>query len=201
MPNLSPHDVQLTYLRQAMFCLLGASASLCAAQEVDFSHLDMAYEPLPVKYFDTTADVKFSTPQLALKMFLIGAKKNRRTNHFCVIGYEWADGRREAPVFWKEGKEIMWWDGGSTTSWEDVNSIRHSKSNILGKDTVETFNEIRGSTYLMVRSGMEAIIRDCKKNGKWYVVKPFKAPPACKSYDECQRPGVNPLSQRWEQIP
>jgi hypothetical protein len=180
----------------AFFCLF--SGAMCTAQETDFSHLNDVYRRLPVRYFDTTTDAKFSAPQLAMKMLLIYESKNQRTNHFCVIGYEWGDGDRQAPVFWKEGEKIIWWDGGSSESRDDLNSIAvYAKRNILGKDTVDTADEIGTSTYLMLRSGVEAIIQDCTKNGNWYVIEPFKVPPPCKDY-ECDMPGVDPLSQQIE---
>jgi hypothetical protein len=189
-----------------------SSFAQAEAQENAFPDLDLVYEPLPVRHFDPETDPRFSDPELALKMRIIykeeppSAKKplrlNQRANHFCIIGYEWQDGRRQVPVFWRELGVVSWWRGRlndqSADSEGGVNSIAiFSRHTDVEKDTVSTETDLWGSTYLMIRSGVIAVIRDCALHGRWIVIDPFEIPPACDSnIGECDEPGVHPLSKR-----
>jgi hypothetical protein len=200
--------------KSLMGCLLLLALSSfvqVAAQGDSLPDLTTLYEPLPVRRFDPETDPNFSNPELALKMRMIYEEENpylkepprinQRANHFCVIGYEWRDGMRQVPVFWREFGEVTWWrgrDGRSADSEEGINSFSfYSRGTYVEKDTVSTVDDLGTSTYLRVRAGVIAVIRDCALNGRWVVIEPFEIPPACDSeLAECELPDVHPLSRR-----
>jgi hypothetical protein len=44
-----------------------------------------------------------NSPELAMKGAILMLKnQNKKTNHFCVLGLAWNNGRYEWPVFWME---------------------------------------------------------------------------------------------------
>jgi hypothetical protein len=186
--------------------LLSMALPAFAQANVDaFPDLDLLYEPQPVRHFDPEADPSFSEPELALKMRVIYEEEihrvNHRANHFCLIGYEWQDGKREVPVFWRELEEVTWWQGRNSQSADSeygVNSLYlYSRHTNMERDTVSTVADLGTSTYLRVRSGVISVIRDCARNGRWYVIEPFEIPPVCDSgLGECEMPDVHPLSRR-----
>ncbi|MDR2786814.1 MAG: hypothetical protein LBD06_00365 [Candidatus Accumulibacter sp.] len=179
-------------------------------QEEGFPNLTTYREPRPVRYFDPETDSHFSDPELALKMRVIYEEENpdakehnlnQRTNHFCLIGYEWQDGMRQVPVFWREIEEMTWWRGRSdprADSEEGVNTLYlYSRHTNVEKDTVSTDADGWGSTYLRLRAGVIEVIRDCALHGRWVVIEPFEIPPACDGeLGECELPDVHPLSRR-----
>jgi hypothetical protein len=168
------------------------------AEGNNFPDLGLVYEPQPVRHFDPEADPDFSNPELALKMRVIFPRANHRINHFCLIGYEWQEGKREVPVFWREQGEVTWWQGRNgqePDSEYGVNSIYPESRHTNVEDTVSTEDDVGTSTYLKVRAGVIAVIRDCALNGRWYIIEPFEIPPVCYS-GECELPDVHPLSRR-----
>jgi hypothetical protein len=188
-------------------------SSFVQAQEDNFPNLEFVYrDPKPVRHFDPETDPRFSDPELALKMRIIYKEENpaikeplrlnQRAQHFCIVGYEWQDGKRQVPVFWREFGEIIWWwgrdDNESADSEYGIYSFYpRSRSTDVERDTVSTVDGLRGSSYLIVRSGVIEVIRDCALYGRWHVIEPFEIPPVCDSgRGECEMPGVHPLSNR-----
>ncbi|MDR0672425.1 MAG: hypothetical protein LBF93_01920 [Zoogloeaceae bacterium] len=126
----------------------------------------------PFRHFDVTADRRFATLRLALQMKLIMGKKNRETNRFCVLGYEWENGKRQAPIFWQEGQEMFWWNGvGGSAHWDErwgeVDPIAvHAEQNVLDADSVAVPGP-KNYGYLPLSGDMVDV--DCERNGAWYV--------------------------------
>jgi hypothetical protein len=76
-------------------------------------------------------------------------------------------------VHWKEERVLILWDGSEYPDSRDKGLI-HTRRNLeLDKDTVETEEELNGSTYLETRAWWESVAKDCDAHGEKFTVKPF----------------------------
>lgn len=141
------------------------------------------YDKAPDKYFT----VNSSDLNLSLKGEIVAYRKNNETNNFCAIGLEWNNGSQRIDIFWKEITRLYYWDGGGNPPM-DVFSLTFSKGINYEADVVDTKKEIGFSTYLMVRSDVETLLRDCEIYGQKIVIRPFKIPEKCTQYDNCSDP-------------
>ncbi len=161
-------------------------------------------ESLPTYIYDTPPSSLFKLSErpdhaVALATVLKGGillwkDRNRTANHFCILGVQWDNGRFEIPVFWQEGKRLFYWEGNSELE-EAYRSLLLSKGIDYEKDVVETRDDINGSTYLQVRSDVEALLRDCQAHGETVTIKPFRTPIPCRSgIDRCAPPYLGHLT-------
>ncbi|MES2821037.1 MAG: hypothetical protein V4812_18835 [Pseudomonadota bacterium] len=154
----------------ALFFSLSASA----ADKEDFSAL--FFSPPPLAHFDTRQDALFDSPDLELMHFIDAFGDKGLVNHFCVVGYSLASGRKEAVVYWTEKAWLTRWAGSDATEFRSAYSLAHSKTLDLKTDLVETADDINGSSFLTVRSQAEAVVADCEKHGVQYSIDPFVPP-------------------------
>ncbi|HOY69771.1 MAG TPA: hypothetical protein PL131_00715 [Methylotenera sp.] len=133
-----------------------------------------AFDPTPIARFKPSNTFVYgpSKSQLHLKKLLLTEHKNKRNNHFCVIGYVWSD-NEIAWVHWVEEKRLILWEQS-----DDMRSFETSLTNSrrdlkLGVDTVEKPEDINGSTYLVTREWWQAVAQDCAKHGQKITLKPF----------------------------
>jgi hypothetical protein len=118
--------------------------------------------------FDITSDVNFQNYRDVLGRF---ARKHRpkASNDFCVVGYVAADSSRLAWVIWRQGGEIILWEGQES----DPDSSRRRIN--LGRDVVKTDSDVRGSTYLVTRAWVADLTAACNRAGtKLHLEKPKK---------------------------
>ena len=93
--------------------------------------------------------------------------------HFCVIGYEPADDpgvTRFALIHWREGRRLIRWLG--TDPEFSADALRFAREIDLQHDVVATGAEIAGSTYLVTRAWVAAVIADCAAAGARYTIRP-----------------------------
>lgn len=133
----------------------------------------------------------------ALKYYLLKEKRNQINNHFCMIGYDWSDGRRNAVVFWNEGGYIFSdWVLGNTLSDDDYASLNNS--NVIDQNTavftpdklrkLYTEDEIRRNPDVMPMYGyrqknVDLQRHDCEEYGEKIVIQAFARPKDCEYTD------------------
>jgi hypothetical protein len=130
-------------------------------------------DPQPARRIVVVEDKFYASPELVAKTLLLDEKKNRRTNHFCLVGYAWSDGNEQFWVHWTEEQRLILWRGNSNPEWREKGLIYSYLDLKLGRDTVEKPEDIGGSNYLTTRAWWESIRKDCAAHGQKFTIKPF----------------------------
>jgi hypothetical protein len=109
-----------------------------------------------LKTFDLAADPEFKDYKKVMTRF---ALKHRPAaeNTFCILGFS-ADDAKSAWVLWREGREIILWEGGSDLSLS--RRVIHLKS-----DVVPTEADLHGSTYLVTKPWVDGLSKSCERVG------------------------------------
>jgi len=155
------------------------SKTVLAMQDTDLSAL--IFSPPPLKHFDTRTEPRFSHPELEFKYLTAAYDMADRTNHFCMVGYEFADEKRATAVIWKEKQWLIRWHGSNDPAVSNYN-YRYARSLFFSRPIdmqtalVESPEEIGTSSYLTLRSKADATVADCEANGQHYVIEPFEPP-------------------------
>lgn len=133
------------------------------------------------------------TIESAARPMLTAVQRNHQRNHFCVIGYaeDTGGGGEAAPfpsyfVHWREGRQLIQWEGVREIEWShevdqadvltgvvDADLLLVRRRNQLGADTVETSDELAGSTYLVTRTWWNRVVEDCVAHGSSFVIDAF----------------------------
>ena len=150
------------------------SAALICTTSFAADDLPDGFSEKPASRFVVSENPYYKDPRIALKNGVAAYKKNHRTNHLCVVGYQWKRGNIQVWVLWKEEKELLLWDGALDPDSRAKSLIGIRRDLKLGRDTVKTDNDINGSTYLETEQWWHAVADDCMKHGEKYVIKPFK---------------------------
>lgn len=120
--------------------------------------------------FDTRTAPGFGDATTPLKAYL-GAAATPITGpqHFCIIGYNGAEGRT-AFVHWREGNRMIAWAGAEDPDYF-ADSIKSSRRDLdLATDVVATEADIAGSTYLVTRAWVARVQADCAAKGARYTI-------------------------------
>ena len=138
------------------------------------------FEQKPVKRIKPDQDAYYrpyyGPPELAIKKLLLFEKKNKRMNHFCVVGYVWTnDNRHNVAVWvhWREEKRLLLWRGNSDQEMREKGLVYAKRNLKLGKDTVEKAEDSQGSIYMVTRAWWQAVTKDCAAHGQKFTIKPF----------------------------
>jgi hypothetical protein len=89
------------------------------------------------------------------------ARKHRpgAENDFCVEGYTTTDNLKSAWVIWRQGKQIILWEG-------QKGGLDASRLKIdLRSDVVPSDSDLHGSTYLVTSAWVEKITSACERSG------------------------------------
>jgi hypothetical protein len=157
-----------------------AMALLAALQMIGIStgnceSFPWEFDDKPALRFAPSTSEYYGPPEPALKQLLVAENKNGATNEFCVIGYAYADKIVNVWVHWINEQRLLMWRGNSDEELREQGLAMAQKDLRLGKDTVETKDDIKGSTFLVTRAWWEAVTRDCAANGQRYTIEPFPA--------------------------
>ncbi|WP_454723651.1 MULTISPECIES: hypothetical protein [Cupriavidus] len=156
-------------------CLAGLLVSLFGVSlPAVADSLAELFETPPSGRFAVSQNSYFLKPERAIRNRIAFEKRNHVTNHFCVVGYEWPDGGLQVWVNWREQNTNILWDGNEDRQLRELGLMATRRNLRLGKDTVETNNDIGGSTYLVTRRWWLGIADDCAAHGEKYVIKPFR---------------------------
>jgi len=147
------------------------SAPLPAGAGAD---LPDAFGSPPRGRFVVSRNPYFLNPERTIRNRVAIDGKNRVTNHFCVVGYEWPNGNLQVWVNWREQKTNILWDGSIYKDTREKQLTMARRNLRLGKDTVATQDDLNGSTYLETHAWWHAIADDCMANGEKYTIKPFR---------------------------
>lgn len=139
------------------------------------------FDEKPTKRFAPADSEYFGPPEPALKQLLIAENKNGATNEFCVIGYAYTDNIVNVWVHWMNEQRLLLWRGNSDEELREQGLVMADRNLTLGKDTVETKEDIQGSTYLVTRAWWQAVAQDCATHGQRYTIAPFATESAAAS--------------------
>jgi hypothetical protein len=121
--------------------------------------------------FDTATHPNYGDPREGLRAMMRDHRTRRAgPQHFCVVGYRYRDGGRNAYILWREGRRQILWEGWSDPL-DRVSSITRSRRNLdLDTDVVAdgTFNS---STYMIFAHERRDIAADCARAGRRYVLR------------------------------
>lgn len=134
----------------------------------------------------------------ALEYYLLWMNKNNNINHFCMIGYDWSDGRRSAVLFWNEGRYIFSnWVLGRSPGEDDYKSL--NDADVIDESTavftpeklreLYTEEEIRRNPDVIPMYGfrqkdVDLQRRDCEVHGEQIIIQPFARPENCMDTDD-----------------
>ncbi len=114
---------------------------------------------VPIRHIPGFSDVK---AQLQMLVNVNGHKKN---NQFCVIGQK-DNASVQAYVYWPtENKLILW----VPHLYDDKALVTSDRYLDLKTDVVEG-NDVHGSTYLITRSFVNAILKACDEQGDKFTI-------------------------------
>jgi hypothetical protein len=133
------------------------------------------FDEKPTGRFAPANNEYYGPPESALKQLLVGENKNGVANEFCVIGYAYADKTVNVWVHWINEQRLLLWRGNSDEELREQGLVMAQRDLRLDKDTVETKDDIQGSTFLVTRAWWQAVAKDCAANGQRYTIEPFPA--------------------------
>lgn len=133
------------------------------------------FEEKLTQRFAPTDSEYYGPPEPALKQLLVAENKNGAKNQFCVVGYAYPDEIVDVWVHWIDQQRLLLWRGNSDEELREQGLVMAQRDLELGKDTVETKDDIKGSTFLVTRAWWQAVAQDCAAHGKLYTIEPFSA--------------------------
>lgn len=163
-----PRGGSLVLLAVALWCCGAARSSAAPAFPAEFT------DP-PAARFVVSKDPNFGPPRAAARKLLQQEKLASTVNHFCVVGYRFGNGQAHAWVHWKEQQRLLLWMGGLDEETRVEGLVTARRDLKLGKDTVETADDIKGSTYLVTRAWWQAVAKDCAAHGEQITVRAARA--------------------------
>ncbi|MCD9087437.1 hypothetical protein [Stenotrophomonas sp. SY1] len=98
-------------------------------------------------------------------------------NTFCAVGYRLDGGTLETVLIWDDAQWLIrWWGGDELATSEERYAVSASFSAVtdLRADVVEDARFPLG-TRTVVRADAQALIADCRQNGRQYTVPPLPA--------------------------
>lgn len=113
-------------------------------------------QPLEAKTFDIASDPDFKDYKQVVARFA-GQRRPRAENNFCILGSS-GDKVKSAWVLWREGAQIILWEGGGDLSLS--RRVIH-----LPSDVVPSESDLHGSTYLVTRSWVDDLTKSCERLG------------------------------------
>jgi len=145
-----------------------ATAGACQADESFPPELEQRF----AARFEASKNAFFGPPAPAARQLVSAEKRTAETHHFCVIGYELEGGGSNVWVHWQEAQRLLLWRGSSDAAEREAGLVRARRDLELGRDTVETPEEIAGSSYLVTRAWWEAMVSDCQVHGEPLTLEP-----------------------------
>jgi hypothetical protein len=118
--------------------------------------LGFAQEP-SLKPFDVASDADFRNYEQVVTAYA-HKHRSKADNTFCLLGFRAGDNSKSAWIIWKEGRQIILWEGGP-----DLDSSRRKIS--LKSDVVATEKDLHGSTYLVTQAWVSDITSTCDRSG------------------------------------
>lgn len=120
----------------------------------------------------TRSDADFGDATAPLKEMLRQRRISpARTQHFCIAGYQSAahTGKR-AWIVWKEGRQILLWNGATDPVSAKTAIARSRRVIDLRKHVVANESAIKGSTYLVTRAWVDKLTSECESRGEKYEI-------------------------------
>lgn len=119
--------------------------------------------------FDTRSAAAFGDAKAPLALLLSElSPRPVAPQTFCVVGYRSADGSQLAWIHWNEGQRLILWEGRGDPGYPDTSVARSRRALDLRSDVVPNEEDVHGSTYLVTRTWVDAVITDCSTSGTRY---------------------------------
>jgi hypothetical protein len=150
----------------AALLMMGISASISEAFPQEF-------DQKPTWRFEPSKSGFYGPPEPALKQLLVSEHKNGATNEFCVVGYAYAHNVINVWVHWINEQRLLLWRGNSDEELREQGLVMAKRDLKLGRDTVETEADIKGSTFLVTRAWWQSVSHDCAAHGRRYTIERF----------------------------
>ena len=115
------------------------------------------FDEKPTRRFAPSDNEYFGPPEPALKQLLVAENKNGASTEFCVIGYAYPDNVVNVWVHWISEQRLLLWRGNSDEELRDQGLEMAERDLKIGKDTVETKDDIKGSTSLVTLAWWQAV--------------------------------------------
>ncbi len=133
-----------------------------------------AQERLPEASFAVDTEIGFQPVPDALSAYLKAQKAAAGKHQFCVIGYALPQAAgpelKIAWVHWAQGKRLVYWEQ-SAPDVASRETLLLSRRNLnLKKDVAPKGQSAQGSTYLVQSQWVDALLADCKRRGKNYLI-------------------------------
>jgi hypothetical protein len=132
------------------------------------------FDEKPTRRFAPSNSEYYGPPEPALKQLLVGESKNGVRNEFCVICYAYAGKIVNVWVHWINEQRLLLWRGNSDEELREQGLVMARRDLRLGEDTVETEDDIKGSTFLVTHAWWQAVTQDCAANGERYTIERFR---------------------------
>ena len=143
---------------RALRFLTGAAVLLIALSSVMPRAATATDQPTAAKTFDISSDTDFRNYETVIRRF-IRRHHPEKAHDFCVVGYVAGDGSKLAWVLWRQGRQIILWEGGDA-------GLEMSRRKLdLRTDVVKSESEINGSTYLVTKAWVDDLSASCDRSG------------------------------------
>lgn len=138
--------------------LFAASLAAAICSQTLASGFQNATPSAGIETFDIKSDPQFSAYKKTVTDFA-WAKRPGSANDFCIVGYRTGDNLKNAYVIWRQGREIIFWFGG-TQSLASAQRVVH-----LDSDVVTSDRDLHGSTYFVTAAWVLQVKSTCAESG------------------------------------
>jgi hypothetical protein len=108
------------------------------------------------KTFDLASDPTFRDYKQVVTEFAVLHRPEAR-NDFCVFGYIAPDNLKSAWLIWRQGRQIILWEG------QKLDSSRRKIN--LSSDVAPTEADLHGSTYRVTKAWVKQVTTTCAHSG------------------------------------
>jgi hypothetical protein len=148
----------------ALICALLICAPVCAQRA-------------SMKTFGVDSSSSFAPVRRALRSLVADQSDPNMRQTFCVIGYFGDLNAQQRPtklawVYWRQKKRLILWAPAAQVFDPQVTLLRSHRSLDLVTDVVPTDADVGGSTYLVSKPWVDALITDCAVRGTTYTLQP-----------------------------
>ena len=119
---------------------------------------------------DTASERDFGDPRAGLDRLMRAHRTHRAgPQHFCVVGWRYADGDRDAQIYWREGRRLVLWEGAVDPRYT-ADAIAGSRRDLDLDTDVVPDGRVNTSTYMLFASEVRDMLADCAAHGRRYVL-------------------------------
>lgn len=134
---------------------------------------DEPFRTPPDERFLVSASPYYQQPERAIKNRVAYFKKQKDTNHFCLIGYRWRDGNTQVWLHWLEDGSLVQWDGNLDREIREASLMDTSDGVRLVEIPADGEDSGLGGARVTSVRAWHQLADDCDRHGQKYVIAPF----------------------------